>query len=145
MKISSKTIYGLRFLLSLADEMNDDYKQLNDIAALESISEKFLESIAGQLKLAGIVSVKRGSKGGYRLSKSPKEILISDIFKVLEGEKLLSENQEEDFHHETINKQVTIKFIYDFEKYLNNFLSLKSLNDIILLRGNININHSYQI
>jgi len=145
MKISSKTLYGIRFLLVLADDMSGSYKQLNEIAKSESISEKFLESIAGQLKSGGIVDVKRGSKGGYRLSRSPEKIFINDLFNILDGEKLFSDRHDDNNLQETINKVAVLNFLSEFEKNINDFLSLKTLYDIILLKAKININHYYQI
>ena len=56
-----------------------------DIADNENISQKFLESILLSLKKAGIVGSKKGKAGGYYLLKSPEEVTMSSIMRVLEG------------------------------------------------------------
>lgn len=85
MKISLKTRYGLRFMMNLALNSKKQYLQLCDIARRENISEKYLERIVSQLKSAGLVDVKRGAVGGYKLSRAMDRISMKDIIDVLEG------------------------------------------------------------
>lgn len=58
---------------------------LREIAKCEKISKKYLEQIVITLKIAGLINATRGAKGGYYLTKSPEEIRLSDIYKILEG------------------------------------------------------------
>lgn len=45
---------------------------------------KYLEHIARKLKKAGIITSFRGQRGGHRLSKSPDDISIGHIVRILE-------------------------------------------------------------
>ncbi len=85
MKISSRFRYGLRLLIDLAMKYDKGPFLLRDIASCEKISKKYLEQIVISLKNAGLIRATRGSKGGYYLTKSPKDIKIVDVYKILEG------------------------------------------------------------
>ncbi|MBN2183058.1 MAG: Rrf2 family transcriptional regulator [Sedimentisphaerales bacterium] len=85
MKLSTRTRYGIRAVLELAENYNSGPIQLKTIARHQGISVKYLEQLMAILKSAGIVSGLRGSKGGYILTKSPDQIRLSDCFNCLEG------------------------------------------------------------
>lgn len=52
---------------------------LAEIAAAQMLSLAYLEQLFGPLRRAGLVASARGPGGGYRLSRPPEEISISDI------------------------------------------------------------------
>ncbi len=52
---------------------------LAEIAAAQMLSLAYLEQLFGPLRRAGLVASARGPGGGYRLSRPPREIPISDI------------------------------------------------------------------
>ena len=85
MKISSRLRYGLRLLLDLAINYQKGPILLKDIARCEKISKKYLEQIVITLRNSGLIKATRGSKGGYYLTRSPKKIKLSEIYKILEG------------------------------------------------------------
>lgn len=86
MNISTKTRYGFRFMVYLGVNISQDKSiQLGEVAEKEGISLKYLEKIAQILKRGGWISVKRGPKGGYRLSKEARKISLLDLFETLEG------------------------------------------------------------
>ncbi|MGK0422138.1 MAG: Rrf2 family protein [Polaribacter sp.] len=55
------------------------------ISKSENISLKFLESILLTLRKNGILASKKGKGGGYYLLKSPSEIPMTDVMRILEG------------------------------------------------------------
>ena len=59
--------------------------QISEISKKENISHKFLESILLTLKKAGLLGSKKGKGGGYYLLKSPSEIPMTAIMRILEG------------------------------------------------------------
>jgi Rrf2 family cysteine metabolism transcriptional repressor len=85
MKLSTRTRYGIRAVLELAENYGKGPIQLKIIARDQGISVKYLEQLMAALKSKGIVSSVRGSKGGYVLAKSPDQIRLSDCFTCLEG------------------------------------------------------------
>lgn len=86
MKISTKGRYGLRLMLCLALNFENNTRlSLKEISKKQGISEKYLEQIINPLSKAGLVLSFRGSQGGYTLAKSPKEITSGEILRTLEG------------------------------------------------------------
>lgn len=72
-------------MMDLAMHQTDAPVYLSIIAKRQDISEKYLEQIFAALQSAGLVRTVRGRKGGYLLTKPANEIMISEIFTVLEG------------------------------------------------------------
>lgn len=85
MKLSTRTRYGIRAILELAENYGKGPLQLKIIARQQEISVKYLEQLMAILKSSGIVRSIRGSKGGYILAKPPGQIKVSDCFNCLEG------------------------------------------------------------
>ena len=91
MKLSTRTRYGIRAILQLAENHGNGPLQLKIIARHQEISVKYLEQLMATLKSAGIVRSIRGSKGGYVLARSPSQIKVSDCFSCLEGPVITTE------------------------------------------------------
>lgn len=85
MKVNTKTRYGLRAMIELAERYKGEPVKLEEIAKKQNISEKYLEQIMLLLKKKGLVEGIAGMKGGFVLAKSPEEIKIIDIVEALEG------------------------------------------------------------
>jgi len=83
--LSKKTKYGLKAITYIARQENKNPVQIATISKSENISHKFLESILLTLRKSGFLGSKKGKGGGYYLLKEPKEILMTDIIRVLEG------------------------------------------------------------
>ena len=86
MKISTKGRYAIRLMLDLASDTSGKAVSLNDIAARQKISEKYLEKIISVLNKAGYVRSIRGPQGGYLLVKEPKEYTVGMILRATEGD-----------------------------------------------------------
>ena len=85
MKLSTRTRYGTRMILDLAQHFGQGAIQLGEIAKRQKISLKYLEQIIRPLKKADYVRSFRGAKGGHVLKKPPEEITVAEIVAVLEG------------------------------------------------------------
>jgi Rrf2 family protein len=85
MRLSTRTRYGIRAILELAENHGKGPLQLKIVAQRQEISVKYLEQLMVILKSAGIVRSVRGSKGGYVLARPPNQIKVSDCFNCLEG------------------------------------------------------------
>ncbi len=85
MKISQKGLYALQAMMMLARHHNQGAIRIRDIAYEEDLPEKFLELILLELKNARIVESVRGAKGGYQLRRSPSDIHLSEIIRLIDG------------------------------------------------------------
>lgn len=85
MKLSKKSEYGLRALLELTLAHEKATLQRHEIAARQHIPIEFLEQILLTLKRAGLISSKRGIRGGYALIKPPSDITLGQVIRLLDG------------------------------------------------------------
>lgn len=85
MKVSKRGQYGMRALCHLAETHGSGVVQIREIARRESIPAKFLEGILLELKHAGIVRSRRGIDGGYELARDPKDVMLGQVMRVLDG------------------------------------------------------------
>lgn len=85
MKISQKGLYALQAMMMLARHHNQGAIRIRDIAYEEVLPEKFLELILLELKNARLVESVRGAKGGYQLRRSPADIHLSEIIRLIDG------------------------------------------------------------
>jgi Rrf2 family protein len=89
--ISTRSRYGLRFLIDLAQRENEGPIDLGSIAERQAIPETYLAKLVVPLRNAGIIRSARGAKGGYVLARSASEIAVMEVVEVLEGRASLLE------------------------------------------------------
>jgi len=94
MKLSTRSRYGTRLLLDMAQHYNQGPVQLGDIARRQEISAKYLEQIIIPLKKAHFIETVRGPKGGHILARPPAEITVAEIVALLEDGSSLAECSE---------------------------------------------------
>lgn len=85
MRISAKADYAVRAALELAISENGKPVKGTKLAEAQDIPLQFLEHILLDLKRAGLVSTKRGSRGGYWLAQPPSTVTVADIIRAVEG------------------------------------------------------------
>lgn len=84
-KLSNKGRYGVRAIFDIAFHSGGKATQIKDISKRQAIPPRFLEQIFQDLKRAGLVTSKRGPRGGYALAVDPDDIRMGDIVRALEG------------------------------------------------------------
>lgn len=85
MKLSTRTRYGIRAIVELAQHEDKRPLQLKLIAERQEISIKYLEQLMSLLRSAGFVRSVRGSRGGYVLARPADQIRVGEVFRSLEG------------------------------------------------------------
>ncbi len=86
MKLSTRSRYGLRFLIELSLSSSGNAMYLGDIARRQGISEKYLSKLVIPLRNAKLITSRRGTNGGYLLSCNPEVITLREIIEALEGD-----------------------------------------------------------
>ena len=84
MRLSTKSRYGTRMLIDIAENYHDGPVSVSEIASRTGISEKYMEKLIRRLKRAGLVVSKRGPKGGHVLAKPAAHITVGDVVRALE-------------------------------------------------------------
>ncbi|MBQ0997164.1 MULTISPECIES: Rrf2 family transcriptional regulator [Streptomyces] len=87
MHISAKADYAARALLELACEPSRPLT-CEAIASSQGIPFRFLKSVVGDLRRAGLVRSQRGCEGGYWLGRPADEITLLDVSRAVDGELL---------------------------------------------------------
>jgi len=86
MLISTRGRYALRVLIDIAENSNGIYIPMKEVAARQGISLKYLEQILPTLTKNKIIEAAHGKGGGYKLSKAPEDIRVSDVLRLTEGD-----------------------------------------------------------
>ncbi len=84
-KLSTRSRYGTRLMLRLALNYGKGPVFLRDIAREEGVSEKYLSQLVIPLRSNSLIVSLRGSKGGYTLARSPRDITLGEVVEALEG------------------------------------------------------------
>jgi len=85
MKLSNKGRYAVRAMFDLAFHAEGAAAQIKEIAERQVIPLRFLEQIFQDLRRAGLVTSKRGPRGGYQLGRAAHEISLGEVFRAIEG------------------------------------------------------------
>ena len=131
MKLSTRTRYGIRAIIELAEHYGEGPLQLRIIARDQGVSVKYLEQLMAMLKSAGIVRSVRGSKGGYVLAKSPAQIKVSDCFECLEGTVITTECVDSDSYCERKNNCMARQLWADVQNAVMGVLESMTLQSIV--------------
>ncbi len=83
--LSKKTKYAIKALMLLGRNYGKDPMQIIKIAEEERIPKKFLEQILLEMRNAGMLYSKKGAGGGYSLNKSPEDIYLSQVMRLIDG------------------------------------------------------------
>lgn len=84
MLVTTKGRYAMRLMVYVAS-FPDRKVALREVAEYETISLKYLEQLAHDMVLAGLLKSVRGHGGGYLLSRPAEEILAGDVLRAAEG------------------------------------------------------------
>ena len=84
-KLSTKGRYGLMAMFELGLNYGEGPISLKKVAQKQGLSDNYLEQLFSILTKDGLLNSVRGSRGGYMLSKPPKDITVGDILRSLEG------------------------------------------------------------
>jgi Rrf2 family protein len=84
-RISAKGEYAIRAMLDLALQRERGLIPIQEIAERQAIPQRYLEQVLLALKRAGLLTSKRGSSGGYHLTREPGDITVGAVLRAVEG------------------------------------------------------------
>ena len=84
MRLSAKGEYAITALLDLAMHDKEGLQPIQEIAARQGIPQRYLEQVLLQLKRAGLLESRRGSSGGYRLSRPADQVTVGTVLRAVE-------------------------------------------------------------
>jgi Rrf2 family protein len=96
MKISTRSEYAAKALLylALAEDERQDSKpaQIPAIAHDCDIPLKYLEQILVVLRNHGVLASRRGVAGGYFLLRSPDDVTVGEVVRLMDGASSIASN-----------------------------------------------------
>ena len=131
MKLSTRTRYGIRAVIELAQHKEKRPLQLKLIAERQGISIKYLEQLMSVLRSSGFIRSIRGSRGGYKLARSAEDIKLSEIFRCLEGPVTTAECTENKDYCERAADCVAREVWVQVEEAIHGVLDSITLGDLV--------------
>jgi Rrf2 family protein len=83
--ISKKAKYAIKALKVLTEAYGKGAVLIAQIAAQESIPQKFLETILLDLRNHGLLQSQKGKGGGYLLRVEPERINLAQVVRIIDG------------------------------------------------------------
>lgn len=134
--ISTRGRYALRMMLDLAQHQGEGVTALKDIAARQDISKKYLEQIILKLHQAGLLQTTRGVRGGYRLTREPKDYTLGEILRTTETGLAAVACMDEDAPQCPRARECLTRPVWEeLDRVVGTFLDGVTLEDV--LNGNI--------
>lgn len=132
MMISTRGRYATRMLLDIALHQGEGYVSMKQIARRQGISKKYLEQFTAQLARAGLLEIRRGNQGGYRLMVEPASVTLADVLSLTEGSMHAVACLEHTPNRcERCTYCMTLPAWMGLEKVVNDYLSSITLQDLI--------------
>ncbi len=130
--ISTKGRYAIRVMLDLAQQNEDGFVPLKDIAERQEISKKYLEIIVKDMVAGGLLVGASGKGGGYRLVKKPEKYTIGEILELVEGP-LVSVACLADKNYDCPRRKkcLTLPMWQDYDKMVHDFFYGRRLSDLL--------------
>ncbi len=91
MRLTKAGEYAVRCVLYLARKGQGEVVSRKEVAEHGEIPAQFLAKIAQQLARAGIIEIRQGAGGGFRLLKPAEEISLLDVIEAIIGEIFLND------------------------------------------------------
>jgi Rrf2 family iron-sulfur cluster assembly transcriptional regulator len=130
MRLTTKGRYAVTAMLDLALHYEDGPITLADISSRQGISLSYLEQLFAKLRRQGLVDSTRGPGGGYRLSRSPKEIPVANVITAVD-ENIETTRCGGLGNCQNDDKCLTHELWAELSERIYNFLSEISLGDLV--------------
>ncbi|WP_419786910.1 RrF2 family transcriptional regulator [Pseudodesulfovibrio sp.] len=131
MRLTTRSRYGTRMVLDIAQNGGDGPVRIQDIAKRQGVSVKYLEKLIRKLKDAGFVKSKRGPRGGHSLARPATEIPLGEVVRVLEGDGTLVECRTGREQCDRVDVCLTRRFWAEAAEAMYSRLNSYSLADLL--------------
>ena len=130
--ISTRGRYAIRVMIDLAQNAQERFVPLKEIAERQGISKKYLEIIVRDMTAGGLIVGSSGKGGGYRLCRKPEAYTLDEILELMEGTLSPVACLAEDRNH--CPRQTTCQTLplwTEFNQVIHDFFHSKKLSDLI--------------
>ncbi|QJB55378.1 Rrf2 family transcriptional regulator [Pseudodesulfovibrio sp. zrk46] len=131
MRLTTRSRYGTRMAVDIAQHCNNGLVRIQDIAERQGVSVKYLEKLIRKLKDAGFIKSKRGPRGGHALALPASEIPMGEVVRVLEGDDSLVDCRNGNEHCDRIEVCLTRRLWAEAAEAMYDRLNSFSLADML--------------
>ncbi len=89
-EITRAADYGMRAVLFLAQHPERGSILIGEIAEVMDVPSQFLHKVMPRLVKAGLLSSRRGARGGYRLARNPTDVTLLEVIEAIDGPLVLN-------------------------------------------------------
>lgn len=84
LKISSSIEYATRVMVHMALSRDGGSLSAESLAEASHVPRDFVDQILLRLRRAGLVTSRRGARGGYQLSRPPAQITVGSVIRAVD-------------------------------------------------------------
>ncbi len=130
MRISRKTDYGLIALKHIAGSQDNSLVNAREIATIHGLPPNLLAKVLQNLSQSGIIEAQKGSGGGYRMLRDPKDVSLSEIFESIEGPLHMVMCTQEDGLCSLEDRCTVKNGLHNLERRFTEFFNSVKLSDV---------------
>lgn len=133
MKLTTKSEYSILALIYMARNHKDDFIKIDQICSKCDIPRKYLELLFMFLRQNGYIKTKRGTSGGYKLTKPASQISIAEIIRLMDGALAATESVSKYFFSDTPlgREKKLIKVFKEIRDHISKRLENLTLADLV--------------
>ncbi len=132
MELTTRGRYAVMAMVDLAKHGQEGAMPLSAIAERQHLSIAYLEQIFLKLRRAGLVESERGRAGGYRLARTPADIVVADVMTAVEEETRMTRCRGDEAHGCIGEHRCLTHGLWDaLGEHIHDFLARVSLEDVL--------------
>ena len=133
MKLTTKSEYSILALIYMARNEKNGFMKIDQICSKCDIPKKYLELLFMILKQNSYLKTKRGTSGGYKLTKPASQINIAEIIRLMDGALAATESVSKYFFADTPlgREKKLIKVFKKIRDYISKRLEKLTLADLV--------------
>ena len=133
MKLTTKSEYSILALIYMARNEKNGFMKIDEICSKCDIPKKYLELLFMIIKQNGYIKTKRGTSGGYKLTKPASQISIAEIIRLMDGALAATESVSKYFFSDTPlgREKKLIKVFKEIRNYISKRLENLTLADLV--------------
>ena len=133
MKLTTKSEYSILALIYMARNDKNDFMKIDEICSKCDIPKKYLELLFMILRQNGYIKTRRGTSGGYKLTKPASQINIAEIIRLMDGALAATESVSKYFYSDTPlgREKKLIKVFKEIRDYISKRLEAVTLADLV--------------
>jgi len=133
MKLTTKSEYSILALIYMARREKEGFMKIEEICSKCDIPKKYLELLFTTLRQNGYIKTRRGTSGGYKLTKPASQISIAEIIRLMDGALAATESVSKYFFADTPlgREKKLINVFKEIRDYISKRLESLTLADLV--------------